>query len=318
MTGGVHWGDDVGVGWLSGPTRPGLDPTPDAHSGRLVRPVPGSPCERRRRGFRCAVGPGTASRYLLVSDGPPSPSLPSKSLISRTSGTRTHKKDRQTTAYPVGTMCFVRSSIAFATVLSLTPSARAIALSLILRSRSCIAFSATCTYIGASARSTTTASTGIAPAVRILCVRVHLHSALRPVRSEGVSVVGCPCGRPVATGAAPERGRLGRSGRPGRRWSPPHATARRRASRVGSRPRSSAQVAARPSAAPTCAAPRCCPDSRWRVVVVSHDSVGLVGDDSTDELRLSAKWCDICEPLAFAALRTSSMLVFAAPCSYIS
>lgn len=112
----------------------------------------GSPCERRRRGLKCAVGPGTASGYLPANDGPPSRSLPSKSLISRTSGTRTRKKDRQTTAYPVGPMCFVRSSIAFATVLSLTPSARAIALSLILRSRSCIAFSVICTYTGTSVR----------------------------------------------------------------------------------------------------------------------------------------------------------------------
>jgi hypothetical protein len=73
-------------------------------------------------------------------------------------------------------------------------------LSLILRSRSCIAFSPICTYIGTSARSTTSASTGIAPAVRILCVRVHLHSALRPVWSEGVSVVGRGCGFPGRRG----------------------------------------------------------------------------------------------------------------------
>jgi hypothetical protein len=47
-----------------GANPPCLGSTTNAHSGRLVRPVPALPCERRRRGFRCAVGPGTASRLL--------------------------------------------------------------------------------------------------------------------------------------------------------------------------------------------------------------------------------------------------------------
>jgi hypothetical protein len=55
----------------------------------------GSPCERGRRGYRCAVSPSTPPRYLLVNDGPPSPSSPSKSLISRTSWSRTHNRERR-------------------------------------------------------------------------------------------------------------------------------------------------------------------------------------------------------------------------------
>lgn len=65
---------------------------------------------------------------------------------------------------------------AFASVLSLTRSAWAIARSLIPSSRRCFALSAIRTETGSPAWSMIAASTGMFAAVRILCVRVHLDS----------------------------------------------------------------------------------------------------------------------------------------------
>jgi hypothetical protein len=62
--------------------------------------------------------------------------------------------------------------MAFATVLSLTPSARAIALSLISSARSSWTFAAMLRYTGTPVACVIITSTGIAAAVRILCVRV--------------------------------------------------------------------------------------------------------------------------------------------------
>jgi hypothetical protein len=63
--------------------------------------------------------------------------------------------------------------MAFATVLSLTLSARAMALSLIPSSRRWTAFSPISRYTGIEPESRISAVTGIAAAVRILCERVH-------------------------------------------------------------------------------------------------------------------------------------------------
>jgi len=63
VTGGVHWHADVGVPWLS--AQPALAWLHHQCAFRETRPAgSGSPCARRRRRFRCAVCPGTASRLL--------------------------------------------------------------------------------------------------------------------------------------------------------------------------------------------------------------------------------------------------------------
>ena len=71
----------------------------------------------------------------------------------------------------------------FATVLSLTPIARAIARSLIPSSRRCAALAAISRNAGVEPASTIVTTTGIEAAVRILCVRVHWLQRVRRFRT---------------------------------------------------------------------------------------------------------------------------------------
>jgi hypothetical protein len=95
VIGGVHWNPDGGIVWLSGPTRPGVEPPRCAF--RETRPAgSGSPCERRPTRLQVRSEPRHGVAVLAgVNDGTPSPSLPTKSLTPRTSGTRTRKKERR-------------------------------------------------------------------------------------------------------------------------------------------------------------------------------------------------------------------------------
>jgi hypothetical protein len=70
-----------------------------------------------------------------------------------------------------------------ATVLSLTPMYRAMARSLMPRSRRCAAFAPISRYAGAEPPSTMGTITGIPAAVRILCVRVHSQQRVRNLRN---------------------------------------------------------------------------------------------------------------------------------------
>ncbi len=83
-------------------------------------------------------------------------------------------------------LCLARYGMRlFATVLSLTPMARAMARSLRPSSRRCAAFSRMSRYAGVEPVSTTDTLTGIAAAVRILCVRVHLSQRIRTALRSG-------------------------------------------------------------------------------------------------------------------------------------